>query len=145
MNFHQAKEKAERLTPAKVNSDFFDFVRTLKEYLANLNRLALNEDSQDVYGKAIGFYSRATDEISGGRKPEGTPFTLYDEGVFLPSIFANVQKDSIFFGANDPKLNDILTNLLSKDILGLRDEDLQMAISEKFSPFLLKYFNEQLT
>lgn len=145
MNFQEAKVKAEKLTPTRVNKDFFNFIKSIQKELADLNRIALNEDSQDIYGKAIGYYSKATEEISDGRKPQGTPFTLYDEGIFLPSIYASVDNDSIFFGANDPKLNDILTNLLSKEILGLRDEDLEKVIAEKFSPFLLEYFYNELT
>lgn len=145
MNFQEAKVKAEKLTPTKVNNDFFNFIKSIQKELADLNRIALNEDSQDVYGKAIGFYSKATEEISGGRKQEGTPFTLYDEGVFLPTIYARVDNDSIFFGATDPKLDDIFTNLLSRDIFGLRDEDLEKVIAEKFSPFFLEYFYNELT
>lgn len=145
MNFQQAIEKAKNLSPERINNDFFEFVRKIREELADYNRRALNEDSQDIYGKAIGFYSRATEEITEGRKEFGQPFDLKETGVFLESIFAKVSNDSIFFGANDPKLNDIILNLLSKEILGLRDEDLQTVIAERFLPFFLDYFRNQLT
>lgn len=145
MNFQEALAKAERLSPQKINNDFFEFVKKIQKELVDYNRNALNKDSEDIYGKAIGFYSRATEEITEGRKQFGEPFDLEETGVFLESIFASVSNDSIFFGANDPKLNDIILNLLSKEILGLRDKDLQTVISERFLPFFLNYFRNELT
>ena len=65
MNFQTAIAKAKRLTPQKISSDLFKFIRTLEEELTAYNRATLFEDSQDVDGKPIGFYSPATTLING--------------------------------------------------------------------------------
>jgi len=114
--------------------------------LADLNRTQIFEFSTDVFGNALGFYSKATEQITTERallghpgpiKKEGDPFDLKDTGVFLPSIFARVSKDFVLFGASDPKTDDIMDNpnLLSKDIFGLTDVALTKVIQEKILPF----------
>lgn len=145
MDFLSAQQKAKRLTPAKVKKDLFNFIRTLENELAQYNRAKLNIDSQDVNGNPIGFYSKATEVITNGRKKEGQPFTLFDTGRFLPSVFAKVSNDSIFFGATDPKTPEVLQNLLSTDIFGLQDEDLNTVLQDKVQPFLIEYYRKQLT
>ena len=143
-NFQQAIAKAKRLTPQKVKSDLFKFIRTLEEELAAYNRATLFEDSEDVDGKPIGFYSPGTEILTDGRKKAGEPFDLKDTGDFLESIFAKVQTDSIFFGATDPKLNAIFENLLTDNIFGLQDQDLKKVVDTRLLPFLLKYFRKEL-
>lgn len=142
--FLQLQKRAERLTPQKISRDLFAFVRTLEKRMADYNRFQISENSKDVFGKPIGFYSRATEQISEGRKPFGTPFTLFDTGVFLPSLFAKVQGQQVLFGATDPKTGEVLENLLSKDIFGLSDNDLNNLIVTDIRPFLLKYIPKQL-
>lgn len=142
--FQQAIAKAKRLTPQKVRTDLFKFIRTLEEELAAYNRATLFEESQDVDGKPIGFYSPGTEIITDGRKKAGEPFDLKETGVFLESIFTKVQTDSIFFGATDPKLTEIFQNLLTTNIFGLQDEDLKKVVDTRLLPFLLKYFRKEL-
>ena len=142
--FLELQRRAERLTPQKIRSDLFKFIRTLENELALYNRSQLFVDSFDVHGKPIGFYSKATEEITEGRKKEGQPFNLFETGKFLPSIFAKLQKDSVFFGAKDPKLFDVLENLLSKDIFGLTSENLVKVIDERMLPFFQQYFRKHL-
>src|SRR5690606_24055140 len=112
MNFLQAQKKAKNLTPQRISNDLFRFIRTIENELAELNRIQLNERSKDVEENPIGFYSAATEYITlnnallgkGNKiKKEGDPFDLDDTGKFLPSIFAKVQNDSIFFDATDEK------------------------------------------
>ena len=112
--------------------------------MADLNREQLNKESSDVFGNPIGFYSVATDILTDGEKEFGTPFTLFDTGVFLPTIFARVAGPVVLFGANDPKTNEVLENLLSKDIFGLSDEGLRLVVNEEIVPFLQGYFSKQL-
>lgn len=154
MNFLEAQKKAKNLTPQRISNDLFRFIRTIENELAELNRIQLNERSKDVEENPIGFYSAATEYITlnnallgkGNKiKKEGDPFDLDDTGKFLPSIFAKVQNDSIFFDATDEKKLDVLENLLSKDIFGLSDKDLQRAIDEHIKPFFLDYFRKELT
>ena len=62
--FQQAQQNALRVTPQRISDDLFSFIRTLEQYLVELNREALNKRSEDVEGKPIGFYSPATEYIS---------------------------------------------------------------------------------
>lgn len=151
--FLEAQQKAKRQTPQRVKSELFRYIRTIEKELANLNKDQIHENSSDVSGKPIGFYSKATEFITtnnvllgkGGEiKKEGDPFDLKDTGAFLDSLFSEVQNDSIYFDTTDNKKNEVLDNLLSKDIFGLTDQDLRKAIDEKILPFLLKYMRKQL-
>lgn len=144
-NLFQIQERARKLTPEKVSRDIFLFVRTLEKKMADFNRAQLREKSQDVFGNPIGFYSRATEEISQGEKVFGTPFTLFDEGVFLPSIFVSVVGNGVLlFGARDPKTDEVLENLLTDDIFGLSDESLQQIIAQDINPFIIRYYKKNL-
>jgi len=120
------------------------FVRTLEKYFADLNVEQLHLESKDVFGNPIGFYSKGTETITNGRKKEGDPFDLKESGQFLNELFTKVQGDSLFFDTKDEKKPEVLANLLSKDIFGLSDEDLQKAINEKVLPFFQDYFFKQL-
>ncbi|TDE53758.1 hypothetical protein [Flavobacterium sp. GT3P67] len=104
----------------------------------------MNQDSEDVTGKPIGFYSPATELITNGRKKTGEPFDLTETGKFLDGIFAKVQSNSILFDTTDPKKKEVLKNLLTDDIFGLQDNDLKMVIDERLSPFLLNYYKTKL-
>lgn len=150
--FRVLQIRAKALTPQKIKRDVFAFIRTLETELADYNRRALKDDSVDVNGNPIGFYSRATEIISqakfnlgqGRVKAQGEPFDLDDTGEFLKSIFSKVRSDNVLFGSNDPKLNKILSNLLTTDIFGLSDLDLERVINERILPFLIKYFQNKL-
>ncbi len=126
-------------------SDLFRFIRTFESELAQYNKSRIFNDSEDVFGKPIGFYSPATEKITEGRKKAGDSFTLFEEGDFLGSIFAKVEGEQVVFGAKDPKTPLIFENLLSTDIFGLNDEDLQRVIEERLLPFCIQYFRRFLT
>ena len=137
-------EKAIKLTPQKVRNDLFVFIRTLETYFADLNVEQLHLESKDIFGNPIGFYSAGTEAITNGRKKEGDPFNLKESGQFLNELFAKVQGDSLFFDTNDEKKPEVLENLLSQDVFGLSDENLQEAINTKLLPFFQNYFFEKL-
>ena len=61
-------QRANQLTPEKVNQELFDFIRSIESELTALNKKQLNEESKDIYGDAIGFYSYATEVITKGAK-----------------------------------------------------------------------------
>lgn len=132
------------LTPRRISDDLFAFIRTLESEFAKINRDTLNQKSQDIDGHPVGFYSQATELITGGRKAKGQPFDLKETGVFLNSIYAKVEKESIFFDSRDPKLDEILQNTLTDDLFGLQDEDLNRVIDEKILPFFITYLIERL-
>jgi len=114
--------------------------------ITQLNRDQLHEKSKDVYGEAIGFYSKATEIIIKGSKKAGEPFDAYDTGGLLDGLYAKVQNDMIVFGSTDPKVGLILNsdNWLSKDLFGLTDDDLRMIIDTRIRPFIIDYNRKML-
>jgi hypothetical protein len=143
-NFLTVHQNAKQLTRSKVKKDLFDFIRTLEKEFAAINRATFFDDSEDVKGRPIGFYSRATELITNGRKRAGEPFDLKETGDFLEGIFAKVQRDSIFFDTQDSKKKEVLFNLLSDDIFGLQDEDLHSFLDRRVQPFITSYFRKKL-
>lgn len=140
----QLHKRAKKLTPIKVRRDLFKFIRTLERELAQYNKSQLFADSEDVEGNPIGFYSQATELITKGRKKAGQPFNLYESGKFLGRLFAKVEKDSIFFDTKDSKRKEVLTHLLSANIFGLTDKNLNKIIEEKLLPFMIDYYLKYL-
>tara|TARA_R110002096_G_scaffold36129_3_gene101304 strand:+ start:2444 stop:2821 length:378 start_codon:yes stop_codon:yes gene_type:complete len=122
----------------------FQFIRSIESELVAYNVATLRDDSQDVNGKPIGFYSRATELITGGRKKKGDPFDLLDTGKLLDSLFVKVQTDSLFFGNKDPKLKEVLKNTISDDLFGLQEDDLNKVLETRVLPYLLKYYTQKL-
>lgn len=139
-------QKANRITPEKVNQELFNFIRSIESELTALNKKQLNEDSKDIYGEAIGFYSYATEVITKGAKKRGEPFDAKDTGAFLGGLYAKIQGQNVFFGSTDPKTELILDsdNWLSKDLFGLSDENLNLVIEEKLKPFVLQLYRNTL-
>lgn len=146
-NLFQFQEKAIQLTPTRIKSDLYRFIKTLEEELAAYNRATLFEESEDVDGNPIGFYSEATEILSGGEKKAGDPYTLLDSGRFLDDLFSKVKKDSVFtvfFDTKDPKKKKVLENLLTDNIFGLQEEDLNKVIETRLLPFFQNYFRKEL-
>lgn len=114
--------------------------------MVDLNKKQINIDSQDIYGKAIGFYSKATDILTNGQKEWGTPFTGKDTGNWLNSFYVTVLDDVFYFGSTDPKTDDILSSKhwLSHSLFGLTDKNLKDVIETKILPFVLKNNREKL-
>lgn len=144
-NFQIAQKKAKKLTPQRISKDLFSFIRSIEKELAAYNVATLNQDSEDIFGKPIGFYSPGTEIMTDGRKKAGEPFDLLETGDFLEKLFAKVRGTTIFFDTTDPKKNEVLKNLLTDNIFGLQDDDLQRAIDTRILPFFLKYFRKNLT
>lgn len=140
----QQYQRVKKLTPSKVSNDLFAFIKLLEQELAAYNVATLNQDSQDIFGNPIGFYSPATELLSNGKKKAGEPFDLLDSGDFLDGLFAKVQKDSIFFDTTDPKKKEVVKNLLSYNIFGLQEQDLNKVIREKVWPFYQNYLRKEL-
>jgi hypothetical protein len=145
-NFDKQLERAKEIDPELVSKALFDYIKTLREELIGLNKKQLNEDSQDIHGKAIGFYSKATEIITGGAKGAGEPFNAKDTGSFLDKFYMTVYNDVFFFGSTDPKTDDILSsdNWLSADLFGLTEENLNQVIETRFKPFIIDYYKKQL-
>lgn len=144
--FENHLETVKQINEAAISKGLFDFIRSIGKELVELNKRQIRDDSSDIYGKAIGFYSKATDEITDGAKEWGTPFTGDDTGVWLDHFYVTVYNEIFFFGSTDPKTEDILTskNWLSHDLFGLTDDNLQDVINEKFLPFIINYNRKKL-
>lgn len=136
--------KSQQLKPSKIEAAIFNYIRSIEKELTGISRERLNKDSKDIEGNPLGFYSRATEIITNGRKEEGTPFDLDDTGVFLKSLTVTVSNGVIIFGTSDPKTDDVLDNLLTKDIFGLSDTELNGVIKSKITPFLLTHIRKTL-
>lgn len=134
--------KAKQLNEQAISKALFDFIRSVGAELVKLNRNQLNKDSEDVFGEAIGFYSFASFKIYG----KSGPFDMEDTGEFLDSLYVKVQNGILFFGSSDPKTEDILSNpnLLSKDLFGLTDQNLNQFIEDMVLPFIIKHYEKIL-
>tara|TARA_R110001606_G_scaffold321052_2_gene467900 strand:- start:6946 stop:7392 length:447 start_codon:yes stop_codon:yes gene_type:complete len=133
---NQQLERVKKLSPEKIVSDVFKFIKSIEKELVAYNVATLNQDSEDIFGNPIGFYSKGTEFMTNGRKKAGEPFDLLESGDFLESVFAKVQKDSVLFDASDTKKKEVFKNLLSNNIFGLQEPDLNKVIRERILPFL---------
>lgn len=86
----------------------------------------LTQRGVDEDGTVIGYYSFASEVASGGRKEEGTHYTLYAEGDFYRSMFITVLANSFVVDADYQKMQD--QEWWRDEILGLTDENLQRLI-----------------
>lgn len=81
----------------------------------------LRNKGVDSEGNIIGYYSRATEIISQGRKRAGEPYTLEDTGAFYESLFIVVLTDSLVIEGDVDKFKD--QNWYTDKIIGLTDEN----------------------
>jgi uncharacterized protein (UPF0335 family) len=145
-SFHQQLQKSTAIQPEKLSNELFQFIKSLSAYMVEMNKKQINEDSKDIYGKAIGFYSKATEIITNGAKGAGEPFTGKDTGNWLNSFYVTVQDNTFYFGSTDPKTDDILDSphWLSSSLFGLTDENLNLLIESRLKPFVLDYYRQKL-
>jgi hypothetical protein len=137
---NQQLQKSKKLTPEKIVKDVFAFIKTIEKELTAYNVATLHQYSEDVLGKPIGFYSKASELISG----KTGAFDLLDSGDFLESIYSKVQNDSIFFDASDSKKKEVMSNLLSDNIFGLQEDDLNKVIKTRILPQMQKIIRKGL-
>ena len=142
----QALRNAKKVNPLTLEREIFRIVRRIETDFTGANRDQLFKNSSDIFGNPIGFYSKATENITGGRKKEGQPYNMFDTGNFLRDLFARVKGDSIVFGSDDGKVDEILSNrrLLSKKLFGLTNQNLTRIIQEEILPRYLKFIREEL-
>jgi len=145
-NIEEHFAQVQGINEALVSRELFDFIRSIESELTNLNRKQLNEKSKDIYGDAIGFYSKATEVITKGRKKAGEPFDAKDTGSLLNKLYARIEQDRVVFGSTDSKVELILNsdNWLSHDLFGLTDSDLNKIIKEKILPFMIDNYRKKL-
>lgn len=142
--FQEAQNRAKKITRQQAKDDFLKFFRSVLPLLVEANQTNLLIESEDIFGNPIGFYSKATEEITGGRKKEGEPFDLFETGEFLAGFFAEMRGDEAIFDTSDSKKGKVIAQTLSKDLFGVQDKDLKKVIDEKLRPFLQKYYKALL-
>ena len=137
----QHLERSKRLSEKTLTDELFKFIDSVGKKLVNYNVNQLHVDSRDINGKPIGFYSYATEVISGGRKKQGEPFDASDTGDFLNSFYIEIKNNIVYFGAKDAKVKLILTsdNWLSDKLFGITEENLRQFIKSDVLPFVLKH------
>jgi hypothetical protein len=120
-------------------NDLFKFIKSIESELLAKNKQQIQEDSKDIFGKPIGFYSYATELITGGKKKKGDPFTGYDTGDFFKGFYMQEVSGVLRFGSTDPKTQDIIKsdNWLSDELFGLSDENLKEVIQDRLLPFFI--------
>lgn len=145
-NFETQLEKSKTIDESLISKAIFEFINSIKKDLVELNVEQLNKNSEDIFGKPIGFYSEATELITGGKKMKGDPFTAKDTGDFLKGLYVNVFKDNILFSSSDPKTDDILDSpdWLSSDLFGLTEENLKKEIETKIKPFVINDYRKKI-
>lgn len=145
-NFNIQRAKCDRIDESTVSDELFKFIKTLSAEMVEMNKNQINKDSQDIYGKAIGYYSKATELITNGAKGAGEPFTGKDTGNWLNAFYVSFIGDTFFFGSTDPKTDDIMDspNWLSASLFGLTDENLKKLIDSKIQPFVINYYRKEL-
>lgn len=139
-------KKSKALKPKTVHDDLFKFIRSIESEILQLEKDRIFNESKDIFGKALGYYSKATEVLSKGAKKAGEPFTGKDTGDFFKGFYMQEVSGVLRFGSTDSKTNIILNseNWLSDEIFGLSDKDLKDVIENRLRPFLLEYYKNKL-
>lgn len=132
-------QQAKKLTPNRLQNDLFKYIRSIEKELLDLEKKRISEESKDIEGNPLGFYSKATELITGGKKKAGDPFSGIDTGNWFKGFFMQEVSGVLRFGSTDPKTNDILNsdNWLSDEIFGLSDDELKEVIETRLLPFFI--------
>jgi hypothetical protein len=114
--------------------------------LLDKNKDQILNQSKDIFGNPIGFYSYATEVISRGNKKRGEPFMGYETGDFFKGFYMQEVAGVLSFGSTDPKTSEILgsDNWLSDELFGLSDENLKEVIETRLLPFFIDLSRKQL-
>ena len=151
----QQLQRVQKLTPQHLSNIIFQYLTSIENEMATLNRDQIFKDSEDIFGQPLGEYSKATEYITTNDallgkgtiiKRAGDPYDFKQTGVFLPSIFSRVVNNQVLFGSTDPKLDEIFANvnLKSRAFFGLRNDHKIIIIQKKLLPFLQNYIRKEL-
>ena len=141
--------RAKSLNPKRISNILFDSIRVKEKELIELNQKNQLLKGKDSEGKNLfnkktkrGVYSQLTEEISGGRKKAGTPYTLEDTGDFYKGFFIDVKNDKAVFSSTDKKTPLLIAEY--GEVFGLNDKNLKVVIRETLLPLLLKEIRRTL-
>jgi hypothetical protein len=139
--------KSKKLQPNKLKDDLFKFIKSIEKELLDRNKNQIQEESKDIFGKPIGFYSPWTEAITGGRKKKGDPFTGFDTGDWFKGFYMQEVSGVLRFSSTDDKNQLILASAkneyakagwLSDELFGLSDENLKEVIETRLLPFFIE-------
>lgn len=138
--------KAKKITKNNLAKELFQYIRSIEKEFLDLNKQQIEQDSKDIFGKPIGFYSFGTELASGGKKKAGDPFTGVDTGDWFKGFKMQEVSGVLRFYSTDPKNSEILNseNWLSSDLFGLSDNNLKAIIQERLLPFFLEMSRKKL-
>lgn len=139
-------QKAKKITKDNLSKELFAYIKSIKEELIEMEKNRLFNESKDIFGDAIGFYSYATEVITKGAKKKGDPFTAKDSGDFFKGFYLQEVSGVLRFGSNSPHWADIQKSevWLSKELFGLSDPDLKKVIEEKLLPFFIQNIRDKI-
>ena len=138
--FQEQLTKSKKLQPQRLLNDLFKFIRSIEKDLLDLEKKRISEDSKDIFGNPIGFYSYWTEVISNGEKKQGQPFTGEDTGGWFKGFYMQEVSGVLRFSSRDPK-NQLILNSehwLSDELFGLTDKELKEVITSRLLPFFIE-------
>lgn len=107
----------------------------------------LTDKGVDEDGDILGLYSRATEILSGGKKPEGDPYNLNDSGEFYRSMAVLVNPDSILIDGDTDKMESEdwwkMNNISAEKVLGLTDANMTK-LAERLEEKYIEYARKTL-
>jgi len=115
-------EKSLTLDAATAWIEAFDQTLKREILIEWIQKDQLHTQGIDADGSIIGTYSRATEEMTLGRKKAGANFDLYETGEFYQSMYIFVLASEIVIDADSAKMED--KDWWRNQILGLTDENL---------------------
>lgn len=136
----QHLERAKKLKANNLEKDLFKFIKSIEKDLLELEKERISEKSKDIFGEALGYYSKATEIITKGKKKAGEPFTGIDSGDWFDAFYMQEVAGVLRFSSKDEKNSTILNsdNWNSNQVFGLDDEQLKGVIRERLLPFFIK-------
>lgn len=147
----ELQRAANQLNKRAIVDAIFTTVKEVENEIIEKNREQLSNDKTDIYEKAIGYYSRATEKITGGRKKAGTPFTLYDTGDFYRGFYLRIQNNVASVYSRDSKTKSLVdahkdqfSTFLSGEFFGLTDENLREVIEKSILPLFISAIRGKL-
>jgi len=148
--------RAKQVNKNELIVDIVTVIRKLEKVFVDKNISQIYDDSSDIFGNALGFYSEATEYITTNRallgqdgeiKQAGEPYTGKDTGDWFKGFYMRVSGDTLFFGSDDPKTDEILKgeHWLSTQFFGLTDDNLKGVIEQSILPLFLSAIRVKLS
>jgi hypothetical protein len=104
--------------------DIFRFDTNFKNQILNEVREQLNQ-GKNSEGQVVGFYSYATELITGGRKQQGDNYNFQDTGDFFSSLYIAYTPDTMTVDGDGKKDDEDIIVKYSKDgdLLGISPDN----------------------